>query len=286
MDPELQRYLEENFGIKSGGAGNNFFGYAGGNSYNGQTYGSSYAGGTNGNAYGGWLASNPLSGINAFSGNTGSMGFGPNPNYDPRMGMKDGGSHLGQGSPGGGGGGGGMPGSSGNPLKGGVSQDEYKPYGTGTAWGPGGGAQKYGGGTYDDMIAANQTQGSGSIRGDRGVDYHSAFSPDLPANNDPNAGNRPSTTGANAGVPAGPDPRYSAGFGGPSGQPDMPLSKYQGGTYGDKFGGDDINPNNGQPLGGYYPNSYMAGQIGAQMGDYGYGYDPNYSGYSDSIGDY
>lgn len=94
----LQQYLQDAYNIdpnKDNSAQNNFFGYQNGSSYGGQTYGSAYAGGTNGSAYGGWTASNPLSGNNAFSGNQGSGGYGPDRNsgYDPRMGMKDGGSH-------------------------------------------------------------------------------------------------------------------------------------------------------------------------------------------------
>lgn len=78
--------------------GDDFYGYDNpnaGSSYAGHTYGNSYAGGTNGSAYGGWTASNPLSGNNAFSGNQGSLGMGPDKNsgYDPKLGMKDGGSH-------------------------------------------------------------------------------------------------------------------------------------------------------------------------------------------------
>lgn len=94
----LQQYLQNLYNVdpnKDNSAQNDFYGYQNGNSYNGQTYGSAYAGGTNGSAYGGWTASNPLSGNNAFSGNQGSAGYGPDANtgYDPRMGMKDGGSH-------------------------------------------------------------------------------------------------------------------------------------------------------------------------------------------------
>jgi len=84
--------------LTPGSAGRMFYGYTGpgsDSSYAGYTYGNSYGGGTNGNAYGGWTASNPLSGNNAFSGNRGSLGQGTAQNYDPRQGMINGGSTVG-----------------------------------------------------------------------------------------------------------------------------------------------------------------------------------------------
>lgn len=99
---DIGEVLANDYGIRPGYAPEQMYGYIspddGGrrssSSYSGYTYGNSYAGGTTGNAYGGWLSTNPLSGNNAFSGNQGSTGMSANnPNYDPKMGMKDHGSH-------------------------------------------------------------------------------------------------------------------------------------------------------------------------------------------------
>lgn len=260
---DFDQYMADNFGFKNSAA-NDYWGtdsYDPASSYSGRTTGNAYAGGTNGSSYAGWIGTNPLSGNNAFSGNQGSLGYGPNPNYDPRMGMKDNASHLGQSSPMGGGGGGG--GGNRPPLQGRVEQDEYRPYGTGTAWGPGGGAQKYGGGVADDMIAARQHQQSGTLIGDRGVDYHSAFSPDLPANNDPNAGNRP--TGGDS------RPAWNSQPQAPSGQDGPTLPPFSGGgkNFDDysKMGGssNDLNNNMGRQAETYYDPSTYRPEMGNPM---------------------
>lgn len=251
LDQDFYDYMANNFGQKNS-AKDDWFGWTGGNSYNGKTYGNAYAGGTNGSSYAGWVSSNPLSGINAFSGNTGSMGYGPDPtsNYDPRMGMKDNASHLGASSPMGGGSGGG------SSLKGQVSYDDYRPYGTGKAWSDAGGAQKYGGGIYDDLIAANQTQGSGTIMGDRGIDYHRAFTPDLPSNNDPHMGD----TTRSSGYRQQQSQQQDSGGGGNS--PTLPPFSGGGKNFSDysKMGGssNDLNNNWGRQAETYYdPSSYV-----------------------------
>lgn len=154
----LEEYLRDYFGVKNS-AKDMFYGYQGpgsNSSYAGYTYGNSYGGGTNGSSYAGWTASNPLSGNNAFSGNQGSSGFGGTQGYDPRMGMKDHGSHNA-------GGGGGWNLSAPMQVVGGGSGGNY---GTGTSYQ---GISPVGAGALKSSAAAVSTTLSQHVKPNRAV---------------------------------------------------------------------------------------------------------------------
>lgn len=273
----IQQYLEDNYGIRSGGAADDFYGttsYDPAASYSGRTSGNAYAGGTNGSSYGGWLGTNPLSGNNAFSGNTGSLGLGPNNpiGYDPRMAMKDHGSHNNGGSAMSGGGGGG-----GRPQQG-QAESGQGPYGTGTSWqgvspiGAGGG-QKFGGGMFDAPGGLKSSGEYAPSNARNAVAQFSGRGGGMPADSPSGVPQGLQSGGGNQAWENRQRPQFADGpSDGQDGSGRMDGG-YANNTAAYSSGGTDRQPwnggtdPNGSRGGQNYPNSLQAGQIEGLMSD-------------------
>jgi hypothetical protein len=250
----IQQYLKDNFGIQ-GSAANDYQGTSQPDpaaAYDGKTSGNAYAGGTNGSSYAGWVGTNPISGNNAFTGNTGSLGYGPNNpiGYNPQMAMMNGGQG---GAAYGGSGGGDAPGQM-TPQ-----QPQDTGNGTGTSWqgispvGAGGG-QKFGGGQFDDISGAPtqgpltpSVSGTGNPGQNQGQSASGSTERDVNGQSDWDQLWSPQMRNVDTSNPQFDPSR-------PSIPPFSTMPSWNGGQ----------DPNGSQG-GQNYPNSIQAGQIGAIM---------------------